>query len=82
MTQHDLVFLASPMTFDPSMVEMFLALSSGASLLLVPNIVKAVPRVLLKMLFYRHRVSILQVGIATFKMVTIQYQYLLNNKVS
>uniref|UniRef100_A0A914W2S5 AMP-dependent synthetase/ligase domain-containing protein n=1 Tax=Plectus sambesii TaxID=2011161 RepID=A0A914W2S5_9BILA len=40
MTESDTVLLLSPLTFDPSMVEMFLALSSGAKLLIVPSKLK------------------------------------------
>ncbi|KAG9331887.1 hypothetical protein JZ751_016625 [Albula glossodonta] len=37
VTPDDVVFMASPLTFDPSVVEMFLSLSSGACLLIVPS---------------------------------------------
>ncbi|XP_070361903.1 beta-alanine-activating enzyme isoform X2 [Equus asinus] len=46
ITQDDVLFLASPLTFDPSVVEIFVALSSGASLLIVPTSVKATPTLL------------------------------------
>ncbi|XP_075052130.1 beta-alanine-activating enzyme isoform X2 [Mixophyes fleayi] len=57
----DLVFLASPMTFDPSVIEMFLTLSAGACLLIVPDPLKMMPDKLCKLLFHQHRVTVLQV---------------------
>lgn len=58
----DVVFLASPFTFDPSIVELFLALSSGAVLLLVTHAVKLSPHLLLKVLFTEteHPVTLLE----------------------
>ncbi|XP_055290700.1 beta-alanine-activating enzyme isoform X3 [Moschus berezovskii] len=60
ITHEDVLFLASPLTFDPSVVEIFVALSSGASLLIVPTSVKVVPSKLAAVLFSHHRVTILQ----------------------
>uniref|UniRef100_A0A8C5UU92 Beta-alanine-activating enzyme n=1 Tax=Microcebus murinus TaxID=30608 RepID=A0A8C5UU92_MICMU len=60
ITQEDVLFLASPLTFDPSVVEIFLALSSGASLLIVPTSVKMLPSKLAAVLFSCHRVTVLQ----------------------
>ncbi|XP_023047992.1 beta-alanine-activating enzyme isoform X2 [Piliocolobus tephrosceles] len=60
ITQEDILFLASPLTFDPSVVEIFLALSSGASLLIVPTSIKLLPSKLASVLFSRHRVTVLQ----------------------
>ncbi|KAG8504951.1 Beta-alanine-activating enzyme, partial [Galemys pyrenaicus] len=60
ITQEDILVLASPLTFDPSVVEMFVALSSGASLLIVPTSVKVLPSKLAAVLFSHHRVTILQ----------------------
>ncbi|ELK34719.1 Acyl-CoA synthetase family member 4 [Myotis davidii] len=60
ITQEDVLFLASPLTFDPSVVEIFVALSSGASLLIVPTSVKVLPSKLSAVLFSHHRVTILQ----------------------
>lgn len=61
ITQEDVLFLASPLTFDPSVVEIFLALSSGASLLIVPTSIKLLPSKLASVLFSHHRVTVLQV---------------------
>lgn len=63
MTPDDVVFLASPLTFDPSVVEMFLALSSGACLLMVPSAVKRMPSRLANVLFRRNATTILQVNV-------------------
>ncbi|XP_017311545.1 beta-alanine-activating enzyme isoform X3 [Ictalurus punctatus] len=60
VTPEDVVFLASPLTFDPSVVEMFLALSSGACLLIVPSAVKRMPSRLANVLFRRNATTILQ----------------------
>ncbi|KAM8800969.1 beta-alanine-activating enzyme isoform 1-T4 [Rhynchonycteris naso] len=60
ITQEDVLFLASPLTFDPSVVEIFVALSSGASLLIVPTSIKMLPSKLATVLFSHHRVTILQ----------------------
>ncbi|KAJ0065296.1 hypothetical protein NL108_007026, partial [Boleophthalmus pectinirostris] len=56
----DLVFLASPLTFDPSVVEMFMALTSGATLLIVPALLKKMPKRLTQLLFKNHKTTILQ----------------------
>lgn len=61
MNPDDVVFLASPLTFDPSVVEMFLALSSGARLLIVPTAIKKMPNRLASVLFKKHRTTFLQV---------------------
>ncbi|XP_061848549.1 beta-alanine-activating enzyme isoform X2 [Colius striatus] len=60
ITQDDVLFLASPLTFDPSVVELFIALTSGASILVVPNAVKMMPVELSAALFHRHHVTVLQ----------------------
>ncbi|NXW06183.1 ACSF4 enzyme, partial [Fregetta grallaria] len=60
ITQDDMLFLASPLTFDPSVVELFIALTSGASILVVPNTIKMMPVELSAALFHHHRVTVLQ----------------------
>ncbi|XP_044274089.1 beta-alanine-activating enzyme isoform X1 [Varanus komodoensis] len=60
ITPDDTVFMASPLTFDPSVVELFIALATGASLLIVPKMIKMMPQELSKVLFQHHRVSVLQ----------------------
>ncbi|XP_056337435.1 beta-alanine-activating enzyme [Danio aesculapii] len=60
MTSEDTVFLSSPLTFDPSVVEVFMALSSGACLLIVPSAVKKMPRRLAHVLFKRNSTTVLQ----------------------
>ncbi|XP_029952954.1 beta-alanine-activating enzyme isoform X2 [Salarias fasciatus] len=61
MSADDVVFLASPLTFDPSVVDIFLALSSGARLLIVPAVIKKMPNKLAQLLFKDHKTSVLQV---------------------
>uniref|UniRef100_A0ABM5GI35 Beta-alanine-activating enzyme isoform X1 n=2 Tax=Pogona vitticeps TaxID=103695 RepID=A0ABM5GI35_9SAUR len=60
ITPDDTVFLASPLTFDPSVIELFIALSSGATLLIVPQQIKMMPQKLSEVLFQRHSVSVVQ----------------------
>ncbi|KAM8890113.1 beta-alanine-activating enzyme [Synchiropus picturatus] len=57
---NDLVFLASPLTFDPSVVDIFVALSSGAQLLIIPNVIKKIPNQLSHLLFQTHKTTVLQ----------------------
>lgn len=61
ITPDDVVFNASPLTFDPSVVEIFLALSSGSRLLMVPEATKCSPSDLASVLFRRQYVSVLQI---------------------
>ncbi|XP_064005393.1 beta-alanine-activating enzyme isoform X4 [Pogoniulus pusillus] len=60
VTPEDVLFLASPLTFDPSVVELFIALASGASILIVPNTIKMMPVKLSAALFHHHHVTVLQ----------------------
>ncbi|XP_054488650.2 beta-alanine-activating enzyme isoform X1 [Agelaius phoeniceus] len=60
ITQDDVLFLASPLTFDPSVVELFMALTSGASILIIPNTIKMMPVELSAALFHHHHVTVLQ----------------------
>ncbi|XP_069677713.1 beta-alanine-activating enzyme isoform X2 [Periplaneta americana] len=62
VTTNDVIFLAAPSTFDPSIVEMFLAFSTGAVLLIVPRILKSSPNILLKKLFCdaKYNVTVLE----------------------
>ncbi|NWI93187.1 ACSF4 enzyme, partial [Pitta sordida] len=60
ITQEDVLFLASPLTFDPSVVELFVALTSGASIVVVPNTIKMRPVELSAALFHHHHVTVLQ----------------------
>jgi len=57
---NDVVFLASPYTFDPFIVQMFIAFAAGARLVIVPDSVKMVPSKLCAILFDEERVTILQ----------------------
>ena len=57
----DVVYLASPYTFDPSIVQMFMAFAAGARLVIVPGQVKMAPSKLCEILFDEERVTILQV---------------------
>ncbi|XP_033107191.1 beta-alanine-activating enzyme-like [Anneissia japonica] len=59
VTHDDVVFMASPLTFDPCIVEMFLALSTGAALFMVPMTTKLMPQKLAQAL-QDNNVTILQ----------------------
>ncbi|OXB83856.1 UNVERIFIED_CONTAM: hypothetical protein H355_003068 [Colinus virginianus] len=67
ITQDDVLFLASPLTFDPSVVELFVALTSGASILILPNAVKMMPVELSAALFVHHHVTVLQATPTLFR---------------
>ncbi|XP_062613897.1 beta-alanine-activating enzyme-like [Saccostrea cucullata] len=60
MKSNDVVLLCSPLTFDPSIVEIFVTLTSGASLLIVPDHVKAQSKKLLSVIYRRNKVTVLQ----------------------
>ncbi|XP_048392515.2 beta-alanine-activating enzyme isoform X1 [Stegostoma tigrinum] len=60
VSSDDVIFMASPLTFDPSVVEMFVALCSGATLLIIPPVIKMMPKRLANVLFNQHKVSIMQ----------------------
>ena len=60
-TSDDVVFLASPYTFDPFIVQMFLAFAAGARIAIVPDSIKGMPSKLCHILFDEERVTILQV---------------------
>lgn len=57
------MLLASPLTFDPSVVDLFLALSSGAQVLIIPSVIKKMPGRLARLLFHDHKTTVLQVSI-------------------
>ncbi|XP_063415169.1 beta-alanine-activating enzyme-like isoform X2 [Mytilus trossulus] len=59
ISQEDVVFLSSPLTFDPSIVDIFVTLSSGSCLLMTSDAMKAVPNKLLWLLTKYH-VSVMQ----------------------
>lgn len=58
----DVIFLTSPLTFDPSVIDIFMTLTSGAALLIVPQAVKMSHQRLLSVLCKRHKVTIMQVS--------------------
>uniref|UniRef100_A0A8C4SG64 Aminoadipate-semialdehyde dehydrogenase n=1 Tax=Erpetoichthys calabaricus TaxID=27687 RepID=A0A8C4SG64_ERPCA len=78
VSSNDILFMASPLTFDPSVVELFITLSSGASLLILPPCVKMVPNKLSDVLFSQHKVTVLQ---ATPTLITRFGTSLLQSKI-
>lgn len=51
VTENDVIYLGSPATFDPFVVELFLALENGASILLTTKEIRLQPEKLLKLMF-------------------------------
>ncbi|XP_044749095.1 beta-alanine-activating enzyme isoform X2 [Coccinella septempunctata] len=51
LVETDVIFFGTPLTFDPSLVELFLALESGAKLLIVPEKIRLNPERLFRTLF-------------------------------
>lgn len=51
ITSSDVIYFSSPITFDPSMIELFLALTSGAVLFIINNKLKAAVHDVLNILF-------------------------------
>ncbi|KAL4217924.1 hypothetical protein ACF0H5_022663 [Mactra antiquata] len=61
LTSDDLVLAATALTFDPSIVEIFMTLSSGARLLILPQVVKMIPDLLLQCIYERNNVTVAQI---------------------
>ena len=59
-TSDDKVAMCSPLTFDPSVVDMFVALGVGATLVIVSDVVKCDPCSLSKVLFTLSKVTVMQ----------------------
>ncbi|GFT10420.1 beta-alanine-activating enzyme [Nephila pilipes] len=59
VNSEDVMILCSPLTFDPSIVEIFLAISSGCSLIIVPEQMKSIPKMFINVIV-DNKVSILQ----------------------
>lgn len=59
VTPDDTIFMASPFTFDPSIVDLFLAFSSGAKLVMVEPSLKSRP-IQLAQILHQEKVSIMQ----------------------
>eukprot|EP01102_Stenamoeba_stenopodia_P010703 TRINITY_DN3254_c0_g1_i1.p1 TRINITY_DN3254_c0_g1~~TRINITY_DN3254_c0_g1_i1.p1 ORF type:complete len:495 (+),score=62.33 TRINITY_DN3254_c0_g1_i1:374-1858(+) len=68
----NVTFLASPLTFDPSVIDIFVTLSSGACLLIVPPRIKASPMLLMKAMTEFH-VTVIQCTPSLFMRFS-QYQ--------
>ena len=61
VNSRDVVYLASPYTFDPFIVQMFLAFHNGAELLITTQATKLIPERLCRKLVDQHKITILQV---------------------
>lgn len=49
-TENDVIFVSAPPTFDPFLVDIFLALTTGAAIVMTSNVIRLSPRRLLSML--------------------------------
>ncbi|KAJ8962455.1 hypothetical protein NQ317_013440, partial [Molorchus minor] len=56
----DIIYWGTPLTFDPSLIELLLALQTGATLLIVPYEVSINPSALYKSIFCIKNVTVLQ----------------------
>ena len=65
MNKEDVLYQASSLTFDPSLIEIFCAFHTGASLLILPQSCKLAPTRLNSFLI-KHKVSFLQVTASFF----------------
>ncbi|XP_069833752.1 beta-alanine-activating enzyme isoform X2 [Dendropsophus ebraccatus] len=63
----DIMLLSSPLTFDPSVIEIFVTLSAGACLLVLPDPLKMMPQKLCRLLLDEHKVTVLQVTPTFFR---------------
>lgn len=68
---NDVVLLCSPLTFDPSIVEIFVTLSCGACLLIVPEHVKLQSKKLLSLIYKRNKVTVMQVRSVQLNLTTV-----------
>ncbi|XP_037506260.1 beta-alanine-activating enzyme isoform X2 [Rhipicephalus sanguineus] len=59
ISKEDIIFQAAPMTFDPCVIEIFLALTTGAQLVLTSEAVKRIPRAVTQLLV-DNSVSVIQ----------------------
>lgn len=66
ITAEDVIYFGTCLTFDPSMIELYLALFSGAKLLLVDKKIGENPRHLYNILFKTNSVTFLQMCPSTF----------------
>ncbi|XP_055541674.1 beta-alanine-activating enzyme isoform X2 [Wyeomyia smithii] len=67
ISQQDRIFIVSPPSFDPFIVDIFLALRNGASVILVANEIRLDPDRLLRVLFDRSSVTFMQITPSLFR---------------
>lgn len=51
ITHEDIIYFGTSLSFDPSMIELFLAISTGAKLLIIPHTIHINPKKLMSALF-------------------------------
>ncbi|GBM72873.1 Beta-alanine-activating enzyme [Araneus ventricosus] len=59
ISSEDVLMLCSPLTFDPSIIEIFLAVSAGCTLVIVPNQLKSIPKKFIEVII-NSKVTVLQ----------------------
>jgi len=69
LSPNDKVALITPLTFDPSVIEMFVALGSGATLVVISDSVKFQPSVLIHTLCSAAEVTVLQTTPSVFHLM-------------
>lgn len=81
ITSSDVIFWGTPLTFDPSLIELLLALINGASLVMVPFQIYVNPYLLYKSLVEVSGITVLQmVPSVFFRWDEYHQRILLNNK--
>lgn len=78
----DVIYFGTSLTFDPSIVELFLALTTGATLLMLPRKIHANPTKLFNYLFLKqiHGLSVLQMSPSVFlRFASQEIEYIFKN---
>jgi acyl-CoA synthetase len=60
LNSNSIIYQASALTFDPSVIELFVSLYVGGQILILPQIIKLMPNILFDYLI-KHKVNMLQV---------------------
>lgn len=66
ITPNDVIYFGTSLTFDPSFIELFITLTTGATLFILPNRIHINPTHLYKMLFIEKNVTFLQMCPSVF----------------
>lgn len=78
VTANDIVYFGTNLTFDPSVIELFLTLITGATLLILPRKIHLNPRRLFNQLFLETKIGMLQMSPSVFQRFSLEeIQYIL-----